>query len=269
MEKQEAVGATGGGGGLHVTAPNTLEGPAAGLHLSESSLHSGELSPCSVSSSTDERPRGILKNTSTIMVQRVPIGEKKKSQHWDEMNILATYHPLGKDYGLMKVDEPSTPYRRLEDSEEDLRAGTSQAVSPEVLAERLASLDSFYPKVLQFGDNNTGSKDKLTSKKMQNDFERHRKAHYDEGKFLKAQKLAVQDDEEEPPGTALPQKRSGSPVMSGWCHWLITKELSWKSSGIPDRDAGESQRASGGPERRHETLRLHWSQEEDAVQWKM
>ncbi|XP_007483262.1 protein phosphatase inhibitor 2-like isoform X3 [Monodelphis domestica] len=218
MEKQEAVGATGGGGGLHVTAPNTLEGPAAGLHLSESSLHSGELSPCSVSSSTDERPRGILKNTSTIMVQRVPIGEKKKSQHWDEMNILATYHPLGKDYGLMKVDEPSTPYRRLEDSEEDLRAGTSQAVSPEVLAERLASLDSFYPKVLQFGDNNTGSKDKLTSKKMQNDFERHRKAHYDEGKFLKAQKLAVQDDEEEPPD---------------------------------------------------ETLRLHWSQEEDAVQWKM
>ncbi|XP_035953173.1 protein phosphatase inhibitor 2 family member C [Halichoerus grypus] len=75
-------------------------------------------------STTSHRPiKGILKNKSstassvTASAQQsggtIPEVKRKKSQKWDESNILATHRLAYRDYDLMKIKEPSSPYFRL------------------------------------------------------------------------------------------------------------------------------------------------------------
>ena len=90
-----------------------------------------------MSEEDEDHPKGILKNKDTDE-------RKNKTFQWDEMNILATYHPADKDYGHMKVDEPPTPYN-FEYSSSDQGNHT---VTPEDLANRLAAASASPPKMV-------------------------------------------------------------------------------------------------------------------------
>ncbi|XP_034564350.1 protein phosphatase inhibitor 2 [Notolabrus celidotus] len=176
--------------------------------------------------------KGILKNkTSGSTVRPVPEevpgeapepvpglpedDQQKKSQKWDEMNILATYHPADKDYGLMKIDEPSTPYNRMVGDDEDEGALSDSeghgGLAADDLASKLVAAEGAEPRFLmkeeeeEEEESSEEEEEEMTPEEQakKNHFKMMRKMHYNEGLNIKlarqliASELEEDEDEDE------------------------------------------------------------------------
>ncbi|KAK7808729.1 hypothetical protein U0070_011804 [Myodes glareolus] len=137
----------------------------------------------------------------------------KKSQKWDEMNILATYHPADKDYGLMKIDEPNTPYHNMIGDDEDAYSDSegNEVMTPDILAKKLAAAEGSEPKYRAREQESSGEEDNDLSpeeREKKRLFEMKRKLHYNEGLNIKLARQLISkdlhddDDDEEMSETA-------------------------------------------------------------------
>ncbi|XP_072475023.1 protein phosphatase inhibitor 2 [Notamacropus eugenii] len=199
-------------------------------------------------SAASHRPiKGILKNKGVVERPSGPLPPAagpsaapgpsacdedfgKKSQKWDEMNILATYHPADKDYGLMKIDEPSTPYHSMiGDNDDDILSDseTNETLPPEVLARKLSAAEGSEPKFLIHDDESSEEEDDLTpeEREKRRQFEMKRKLHYNEGLNIKLARQLIskelrgdeedededEDDKMRPGGSSACQRQSDVP----------------------------------------------------------
>ncbi|XP_020494927.1 protein phosphatase inhibitor 2 isoform X2 [Labrus bergylta] len=136
--------------------------------------------------------------------------QQKKSQKWDEMNILATYHPADKDYGLMKIDEPSTPYNRMVGDDEDEGALSDSegngGLAADDLASKLVAAEGAEPRFLmkeedeeEEEESSEEEEDELTPEEQakKNHFKMMRKMHYNEGLNIKLARQLIASELEE------------------------------------------------------------------------
>ncbi|OBS80722.1 hypothetical protein A6R68_21078 [Neotoma lepida] len=161
-------------------------------------------------STASHRPiKGILKNKTSAASQVVASAEQprrsveeelsKKSQKWDEMNILATYHPADKDYGLMKIDEPNTPYHNMIGDDEDAFSDSegNEVMTPDLLAKKLAAAEGSDPKYQTREQDSSGEEDNDLSpeeREKKRQFEMKRKLHYNEGLNIKLARQLISKD---------------------------------------------------------------------------
>ncbi|XP_074492303.1 protein phosphatase inhibitor 2 [Sebastes fasciatus] len=133
---------------------------------------------------------------------------QKKSQKWDEMNILATYHPADKDYGLMKIDEPSTPYNRMLGDDDDEGALSDSdghsGLAADDLASKLVAAEGAEPRFMkeeeeEEEDSSEEEEEELTPEEQakKSHFQMMRKMHYNEGLNIKLARQLIASELEE------------------------------------------------------------------------
>ncbi|NXI78838.1 IPP2 inhibitor, partial [Rhipidura dahli] len=158
--------------------------------------------------------KGILKKSGSKASSGAAVGTRrtnqacdedehgKKSQKWDEMNIIATYHPAGKDYGLMKIDEPSTPYHSMigEDDEDAVSDSEYEPLRADVLSKKLAAAaEGRGPKIIAKQEESSEEEEddeELTPEEQEKkkQFEMKRKMHYNEGRNIKLARQLIEKE---------------------------------------------------------------------------
>ncbi|RNA30902.1 phosphatase inhibitor 2 [Brachionus plicatilis] len=142
---------------------------------------------------------------SKLLEQNTALNGSSKNMHWDEMNILATYHPPDKDYGFMKVDEPPTPFN-FSTHTPNVNSNQTDEYSIDFndLKNKLDKCASLTPKVMR-----TRSLDHESGRSKEDDevdedalnrnkeFEKHRKAHYNEFKMAQLLRSQMSDEDED------------------------------------------------------------------------
>ncbi|KAM5291921.1 protein phosphatase inhibitor 2 [Ctenodactylus gundi] len=211
-------------------------------------------------STASRRPiKGILKNKTPAPSSVVAAAEEprrsadeelsKKSQKWDEMNILATYHPADKDYGLMKIDEPSTPYHSMLGDDDDACSDSesTEALRPDVLAKKLAAAEGSEPRYQVHEQESSEEEDSDLSpeeREKKRQFEMKRKLHYNEGLNIKLARQLISkdlhddDEDEEMPetdGDGSKQARVSCP----WCQSVPSGSSSVKNTDREQQHCGQ------------------------------
>lgn len=140
--------------------------------------------------------KGILKSSSSFDKHSTVAAASsvhRKSAKFDELNVLQTYHPPDKDYGHMKVDEPKTPYNYVEPEDLD-------QLDAELLAEKLRVAANAKSDSVSDEESSDEEDEPQTDEQKQHkmEFERRRKAHYNEFEAIKlARKLIEEEDEDD------------------------------------------------------------------------
>lgn len=127
--------------------------------------------------------KGILKSSHNLE------NENEKRVKFDEVNILKTNHPVDKDYGYMKIEEPKTPYNYIEKKDNENQLDVN------LLLEKLKLIEE--KKDDDDDDTEIGIEiDKQTSDGHELDI--YRKFYYKEFDVVNlARKLMMEEDTEE------------------------------------------------------------------------
>lgn len=155
----------------------------------------------------DKKPvKGILKNTSSFDTNSNKTSTDHrcsldKEMKWDEMNILATYHPADKDYGHDKINEPPTPYNRSDvDGAHSGDEDGAGFIDPQLLVDSLTMTSK--PKLFTKADTESDEEEDETSmtdeqKEHKQAFKLHRKHHYNEFQAVQLARQLLQEEEDE------------------------------------------------------------------------